>query len=188
MAAVPDNYWKYCDEQLMTSARHMSLKSAVRAWWTPIKFRVDSEGVRHRHRHFNSADFKEEGLHERLARIPSIELNGYCLSTVFRSVWVEIGGRLIEVEATTRAQVDGEDQMVPMSEVEQVAAALGEVRAITRRNAQAAAMEARADFHEATGKRWADGRRERGTPKRGKGLAAQEAAAAKGKQKRRDAA
>lgn len=183
LATTPDNYWTYCDERLMTSARDMPLEAAVRAFWTPIKFRVDSEGVRHRHRHFNSAQFKKAGLHERLARTPSIELHGYCLSTVFRSVWVEVEGKLIEVEATTRVQIDGEDQMIPLSEVEEVAAARRQLGSVTRRNAQAAAAEARIDFHTATGKNWSDAKRKRGKPKRGKGMAAMESVAAKGKTK-----
>lgn len=180
-AANPHNYCRHLLGRLATRGRNILLHDAVRVFWTPTKFTVDKEGVHYRHRYFTSTEFQQCGVLERLGNRKSIELDGYRLSAVFLIVWVEFDGKLIEVEAATRARVDGEDLLVPVSELEATATRLAEVESITRRSSDAAQIETRRRFQSTTGKKWSAGRRRGGTPKRAKGAAAHESTVAKGK-------
>jgi hypothetical protein len=184
LAATPHNYWQYLDERLRTSAHSMTFENAVRAFCTPMEFEVDKDGVKFRHRWYISEDFKATGVQKKLVESVNIKLKGYVLNMAVRYIWVEVGGRLIELEAMRRSRVDGDELYVPLSALESTAEMLAAVRSKTRNSAEAARVDVETKFFEATGKRWNQGVRHGGSPKSASGTTAHEVKVANGKSNR----
>ena len=178
--ATPHHYWDYLEKRLRTSARHLSLEEAVRSFWTPISLPVDRDGVRFRHRHYSSTAFKATYFMKQVGSVPKLEIRAYTLSLVVRSIWVEVKGRLIEIEATRRTRTGDEEMLVPIGELEAAANALAALRSRTRVSIQAATNRTEADFEEVAGVAWSAGKRRSGTPKRPSGTAAHESRVLKG--------
>lgn len=172
--ATPHHYWLYLEARLRTSARQLSLHEAIRAFWTPVSLPVDRDGVKLSHRHYTSTDFKDTGFMKQVGSVPNLQISAYTLSLVVRTVWVEVNGRLFELEATQRVRVADEDRFVPLSELEATAKQLSLLRSRTRISGEAAQNCAEADFENLTGTSWSAGHRRGGTPKRPSGTAAHE--------------
>ena len=178
--ATPHHYWDYLNKRLRTSARSISLEEAVRAFWTPVEFAVDLDGVKHRHRHYMSDAFRSTGFMSRLGKNRDLKVKGYVLSLVVRYVWIEVDQKLVEVEACRRVRIGDEDRLVPLSEFEQTASELAALKSKSRLSAQAAVSRAESNFKEATGLGWNQGVRKQGSPKKASGTTAHEGRVAKG--------
>lgn len=187
LAATPHNYWIYLDDRLRTAAWQISLEAAVRAFWTPIELPVDKDGVRHRHRHYTSPALRASRLVKRLGQKDEVKVKAYVFSLVLPYLWVEVDGRLIELEATMRVRTDKGDLSVSISEFEETAQKLAKLNSLTRASADAAMADAEKRFEENTGIAWAAGERRRGSPNKTKGTATHEAKVAKGRTGRRAA-
>jgi hypothetical protein len=185
-SATPHGYAEHLLKRLATAGRTMSMAQAVRALWTPMKFKVGVDGISHRHRTFTSDDYLNSDFRKRLGT-REVEVPGYCLSAVFTIVWVELDGKLVEVEASSKAMQDAEDRIMPKAEVEAIDDQRKKLEARTRRSGAAAEAQTRQIFQESEGVGWSAGERRSGTPKRGAGLAAQETAVMKGAARRRRA-
>lgn len=183
-SATPHDYAEYLLNRLATAGRSMTMERAVRALWTPIKFKVCADGVRHRQRIFSSGEYLASDFRKRLGT-KEIEVHGYCLSAVFAIVWVELDGRLVEVEAGSKSRQDREDLILPKAEVDAVSQLRRKVEARTRRTGAAAEAQTHAQFKDAVGVKWSAGERRSGTPKRGAGTAAAETAVMKDKAPRK---
>lgn len=178
-SATPHCYAQYLLDRLATAGRTMSMALAVRTLWTPIKFKVGADGVCYRHRIFTSADYLGSAFRSRLGT-REVEVQGYCLSAVINIVWVELDGKLVEVEAISKARQDAEDRFMPKAEVEAIDDLRKKLEARTRRSGAAAEVRTRQIFQESEKVGWSAGERRSGTPKRGAGTAAQETAVIKG--------
>lgn len=179
-SATPHDYAEYLLERLATAGRSMTIERAVRAFWTPIKFQVCADGIRHRQRIFSSKEYLDSNFRKRLGS-REVEVTGYCLSAVFAIVWVELDGRLVEVVANSKSRQDQEDFIVPKGEVDKVDVMRKKVEARTWRTGAAAEAQTHTRFKETAKVQWSDGERRSGTPKRGKGMMAQETAVIRGK-------
>ena len=185
--ATPHHYWQYLSDRLRTCARDLSIEEAVRAFWTPIKLPVDADGVRFRHRHYTSTALGESSLMKQVGLTKNLEVQAYVLSLVVRIVWVEVNGRLIEIEATRRVRVGDEEKMITLSEHEATADLLAKLQSKTRTSAQAAVNRVEADFESMTGIPWDAGSRKKGSPPKPSGSVAHEAKVAKGQAPRKAA-
>ncbi|MDO9569882.1 MAG: hypothetical protein Q7J58_10935 [Hydrogenophaga sp.] len=188
LVATPHHYWQYLCARMRTHARQISLEEAVRSFWSPVKLAVDRDGVKFKHRHYSSNALLESPLMKMVGLTKGLQVQAYMLSLVARIIWVDIGGRLMELEATTRVRVDDEDILVPLSQLAETEKLLREIQSRTRESAQAAVSRAEADFQEMTGVRWDAGQRKKGSPPKPKGSAAHEAKVLKGKTSGRRAA
>ena len=185
--ATPHHYWQYLNVRLRTCARDMSIEEAVRAFWTPTKLPVDADGVRFRHRHYTSKAFGESSLMKQVGLTKDLEVQAYVFSLVVRIVWVEVNGRLIEIEASQRVRVGDEEKMITLSEYEATADLLKKLQSKSRLSAQAAVNRVEADFESMTGIPWDAGKRKRGRPPKPSGSVAHEAKVAKGQAPRKAA-
>lgn len=186
--ATPHNYWEVLAARYRTSAHSMSIPQAVRAFWTPMEFKVDRNGVRFRHRWYSSDAFKETGVQKKISELTDFKLKGYTLNMVMRYIHVEVNGQLIELEAMRRTRIDKEDLFIPLSQLEATADQLAILKSETRNSIQAAAVDRDVKFYANTGKGWSDGIRKQGSPKRPKGTTAHEVKVAKGNASSRKAA
>ncbi|WP_143225980.1 hypothetical protein [Acidovorax sp. 56] len=180
LVATPHNYWQYLSARMRTHARQISLEEAVRSFWTPVKLAVDRDGVKFRHRHYSSRAMLESPLMKMVGLTKGLKVQAYVLSLVARVIWVDVSGSLMELEATSRARVDGEDVLVPISQLAETEKLLRQIQSKTRESAQAAISRAESDFQDVTGVRWDAGQRKKGSPPRPKGSAAHEAKVVKG--------
>lgn len=186
--ATPHHYWEYLSKRLRTSARHLSIEQAVRAFWTPIDLPVGKDGVKLRHRDFTSDAFRSSNFLRQVGRVPDLTIRAYVLSLVVRNIWVEVDGQLMELEATKRVRIGEEDLMVPLSELNQTANKLAKLRSQTRLAANASKGRSEASFEAITGVPWSSGKRKSGTPKRASGTTKHEGIVARGPKPTRKAA
>lgn len=187
-AATPEQYWKYLEERLRTSGHSMSVEQAVRAFCKPIELKIDRVGAKYRNRWYTSQAFKSTGIQESHSELQDFRLKGYVVDMVVRYIWVEVKGRLIELEATKRVRIDDEDLLVPLSQLEETAKQLAVLKSKTRNINQAAAAQAEISFQAITGKSWHQGERRAGSPKKGRGTTAHEAKVVRGTPQGRKAA
>ncbi|MBB4513893.1 hypothetical protein [Paraburkholderia fungorum] len=170
LVATPHNYWKYLGTRLRTSGNSISIEEAVRAFCTPVDLDVDCDGVRFKSHWYNSAEFRETGIQNEVAKRPGFKLSGYILPLAMRYLWVEVNGKLIELEASVRVRMDGADLNVPLSSLEAAERERKALKAMTRESTEAAHVEARLEFQETTGQSWDAGSRRTGSPKRATGI------------------
>ena len=90
-------------------------------------------------------------------------------------IWVEVGGKLLELEPLRTIRVGMEEFDLTVSELEFFADERRRLDSDTRVGAEAAGQKARSDFQAATLKSWSEGERRGGTPKRARGTVAVEA-------------
>jgi hypothetical protein len=185
--ATPHNYWKYLHERLRTSGHSIPIEDAVRSFCTPIPLDVDCQGVRYRSSWFSSEEFRATGIQSEVANLSNFKLPGFVLSMMARYVWVEVRGRLIELEAMLRVRGDTQDLYKPISELDQKAEDLSVLKSRTRQSAVAADVDARVKFKAITGQSWDAGHRRAGSPKKATGTTRQEAKILGGTSDRRKA-
>ena len=183
--ASPKHYVEYLVERGATAARYMSLEQAVRAFWVATEFEVDKDGVVYRTRRFSSEKFMRSGVMQSLPASGRLKIRGYYLSAVFRYVWVEIRGVLVELEVKPRTRTSPEELSVPKHFVDDDAEGRRRLRSRSRRNASAVVGETHRMFEEATGLALVPPTRKQGRPKRATGLDAHEDRILKGKRSSR---
>ncbi|GGC62839.1 hypothetical protein GCM10011400_58350 [Paraburkholderia caffeinilytica] len=147
----------------------------MRAFCTPVDLDVDCDGVRFKSHWYNSAEFRRTGIQSEVAKRTGFKLPGYILPLAMRYLWVEVKGKLIELEASVRVRIDGADLNVPLSSLEAAERDRKALKAMTRESAEAAHVEARLKFEETTGQSWDAGCRRTGSPKRATGITRHEA-------------
>jgi hypothetical protein len=184
LSATPHDYAGYLLRRFATAGRSMTIERAVRAFWTPTKFKICADGVRHKQRIFTSKEYLDSSVRKKLGT-REIDVLGYCLSAVFAIVWVELDGKLVEVSAKSKSRQDQEDYIAPKVEVEEVDEKRKAIEARTRRTGAAAESQTHRRFEESNNVKWSAGTRRSGTPKRSKGMAAQETAVIRGKEPRK---
>lgn len=178
--ATPHHYWQYLSDRMRTCAREMSLEEAVRSFWTPIKLPIDRDGVRFRHRHYTSLELVKSSMMNQVGLVKDLHVQAYVLSLVVRTIWVVVNDRLIELEAAQRVRAGDEDMLVTLSQFEETALMMQNLRSATRQSAQAAIGSAEAEFEALTGVSWDAGIRKKGRPPRPQGTVAHESMVAKG--------
>ncbi len=178
---TPHHYWDYLSKRLRTSARQLTLENAVRMFWTQVSLQVDRDGVKLGHRHYTSNTFRDTSFMKQVGRVSNLEISAYILSLVVRSIWVEVNGRLLELEATQRVRVGNDDMLVPLSELMATTEKLAKLRARTRISIEAANNRVETEFEADTGIPWSAGQRKKGSPKRPVGTAAYEVKVLKGR-------
>lgn len=186
--ATPACYWKYLSDRLRTSAHHLSIDQAVRSFCTRIELRVNRTGAVYKNRSYGSEAFTLSGLQTECTGLSNFTITGYSLNMVTRHVWAEVKGRLMMLEALKRVRIDDEDLYVSLSDLENTADTLAILRSQTRKSKQAAQAEIEQSFYEITGKKWHQAKLKAGTPRRAKGLLAQESKVIAGKAQTRKAA
>ncbi len=186
--ATPHHLWEYLDKRLRTSARQITLEEAVRAFWTPDELPVDKNGVKFRHRHYTSNELRASNFMKRLGATKDLKIKCYTFSLVVRNIWVEVDGRLIELDATIRSRVANDDRLITLSEFEDTQRELAVLNSQTRQSAEAAVAAVEIKFKENSGISWDKGERKQGSPKKPTGAARNEAQIAKGNRGRRSAA
>ncbi len=176
--ATPHFFWQYLSDRLRTSAQYMDWRDAIRAFGTRSQFNVNKAGLEWHGVIFSSLELKDD-IHEKLVRRGISAIAGYTISLVPTLAWIEVDGRLCELEPNLRGQADREDLLLPLSSLVDHERVKAQLQSATREASQASAVHLYKAVKETTGLDFDAGTRRAGLPKKG-GTVAAEARALRG--------
>ena len=173
---TPFHLWNYLDDRYRTDAVSVSFEQAVRMFLTPVTFKVHDNRVWLYEQPFDAPALHSRGGIGSIAKGQTVELKGYALTMATRYTWVEVKGRLVEVEAQLPLRDDDEQLYLSLSQLEARGEKLAAMNSQQREYADMAVVDASQNFEASTGKAWIGGTRMAGRPKKPKGAAKTEAA------------
>lgn len=162
----PISIWNYYDARYRTDAQPMSIDDAVRTFLTPIELVVKKNGVWLNEQRYDSTELRATGLLDKVARSLSIKLSGYMLDMCVRHIWLDLEGRLLQLDAKLRIRDDDEKLYVSFAELQQWSEARRSVKSEFREHQRAANADYLQKFEEATDKSLFSPQRKSGRPKR----------------------
>lgn len=162
----PHGLWQELDRIGCNDGIAMTFKAAVRTFLTPKTFSLRHDGIWFEDRCFGSDLLDETSVRERVAPGQEIEVRGYTLSMCILYVWVEVDRQLIELRQKHPYRVGTQELLLSIEEIHQEAKKKKELDSAQRTSSDAAHVESRRLFEEATGAKWSSGERLRGTPKK----------------------
>jgi len=187
MTATAQSLWIYLQDRMRTCAVMMDSDTAVRSFLKRQTVNVDRVGIEFNGLHYNSNILKESGLHEQLVRQGIKSLTGYTLSLVARLIWVEVEGKLFQLESLRRIRHDDDELFVGVSQLEELARLKRLVHSTTRESSIAARAEFISTASLLNGHAPDSGIRKVGRPGRGKGAALLEAQVIKANERKKAA-
>ncbi len=162
----PHGLWQELDRIGCNDGIAMSFETAVRTFLTPKTFSLRHDGIWFEDRCFGSDLLDGTGVRERVSPGQEIEVRGYTLSMCILYVWVEVERQLIELRQKHPYRVGTKELLLSIEEIHQEAEKKRALDSAQRTSSDAAHVEARRLFEEATGAKWSSGERLRGTPKK----------------------
>ncbi|WP_169742170.1 hypothetical protein, partial [Arenimonas malthae] len=142
---------KYLVERLRTSAIPMATDVAIRKYLRPVEFIQKKDGLWLDDLHFSHSHLHEHGLPTRVPTDQQITIKGFAYPYSLYLAWVEIKGRLYEVEPLLRIRDDREQLQITLADLR----SLGEMRraasALQREHGAAAMSEFQSQFVEQFG-------------------------------------
>lgn len=98
VGASPIDIWKYLDSLARNNAQPMSFDVAVRTYLRKIEAIVRNDGVWLNEQRYDSPDLRATGLYEVATRKQRFSVDVYVLSLCVRHIWIEVKGRIYELE------------------------------------------------------------------------------------------
>jgi hypothetical protein len=118
--ATPACLWKYLDSKGRNVSVPTVFDEAVRACLMPVEVTVRDDAVYFKDARFDSEELKHSGALQKAHDLGRYFLTGYMLDTCVRHLWVDIGEKLVQVDAMLAIR-DGQDQLyISVLEIEQL--------------------------------------------------------------------
>lgn len=152
--ANPNGVFTYLNTRGRTDAIPMSVETAVRNFLKPVTFKLNRDGLWLDGFRFDSDAVRKTGLHQKVAKGQTIEVPGYVFPMAVRIAWLEVKGKVIEVESMLPIRDDVSQLYIPISELPAYAAKLRELRANQKENASATRAKYESNYSEETGAQW----------------------------------
>lgn len=156
---------RYLSSRGRTCARPMSDHEAIRNFLRPVTFQLNDTGLWLGKLRFSDAPLRQLPTPLYVVRGQALELRGFAHPFSLLLAWVEVGGRLIEVQPILRLRDDPEQLQLTCDDLEQLAEINLQLAAEQRLHGHAARRELEDRFFESTGQRWDAGRRVAGKRK-----------------------
>ncbi len=165
---TPIALWNHYDKLFRNDAQPMRIDEAVRTFLTPVEFSLREDGAWLTQRRFDSDEFRDTGIQERIARLgdDGVKINGFILDMCVRYVWVEVEGRLLLVGAKLRLRGDEETLYTSIEELNQWGDVRKKIQSAFGVHQSAVSSEYKYRFYENTGKAWNSVKRRAGKLKR----------------------
>lgn len=165
----PIGLWNHYDKLFRNDAMPISIEKAVRTFLTPVEFSLRDDGVWLDQRRYKSKALQDTGILDKVARAGKTgsKVQGYILDMCVRYVWVEVDGRLLQLEATLRIRGNDKTLWMSLAELNQWQEARRTVNSAFQVHQHAAASEFHDRYKESTGKEWDSAERRPGKPRRG---------------------
>lgn len=161
----PIGIWNYLAARGRTDAYPMPFDEAVRTFLTMTELTICADGVYLREQRYDSPALRETGILERVATSQRIRCNGYVLDLCVRHVWLELEGRIIELDAQLSIRDDQDQLKLSLLELAQLDELHRKQRAEFKEHAQTATSEFYQRFEEVTGLEADAGKRKTGRAK-----------------------
>lgn len=162
VAANPAAIATYLIDRGRTDAIPVPLEQAVRNFLTPAKFRMRDDGLWLDAMPFSCSHLHQFGLPARLPKGKLVELAGFVYPLTLNVAWVELRGKLHEVQPQLRIRDNPTQTWITLDELATLSQRLRDIRAAQREHGSAAMALAEQRFFEETGLEWSAGRRHRG--------------------------
>lgn len=162
----PYALWKHLDSLGRNDAIAMPFDDAVRNFLTPTVFSLQHDGVWIENRCFHSKILDKTGTRDKVAPGQSIQVYGYTLSMCLLFAWIEVDGKLIELEQKLPYRDGKHEKLVTMADIRLEAEKKRGLDSAYRTSSEAARVEAARLFEQATDAKWSSGSRQRGQPKK----------------------
>lgn len=125
---TPNGIWEYLDHLGRNDAQQISLERAIRAFLTPVTFKIVNGSLWLEELRYESKDLYATGALGRLSDKVATEVTGFVLSLCVRNAWVNIRGRLIKVQIAFRLRGPKDDGYLPLSDLVQHSGSVREFR------------------------------------------------------------
>lgn len=175
----PNGLWEAFSGLGRINALQIRFDSAVRQFLDKTEGRLDREGVHLLGRNYFSSVLVDVGAMDRLTGGQGMPVTVYFLEACVRHIWVEIRGRLIELDVRYPIPVGASVLYMSAAEAVEYTKSVKQQDLDQADHALAVSAEYKQKYLEATGKKWNAGRVVAGRPKRGTSTARQEAAEAR---------
>jgi hypothetical protein len=143
---TPLGIWKYLDDRMRTCAQQIPFESAVRMFLEPVEFIIKDGFV-----WLHGQRFRAQELRDWLPTTTKKTVKGYVLELCVRYAWIEVGKRIIEVEAVLPLRDDTSQLFVSLTELQQLGELKVKAQTNAAINAHAASVESMARQEEETG-------------------------------------
>lgn len=153
VAGNPAAITNYLLERLRTSAIPMSVDVAVRKYLRPIEFVQKSDGLWLEALQYSHTHLHQHGLPARVPKGHATIVKGFVYPYSLYVAWVEISGRLYEVEPLLRIRDDHEQLRITWADLNRLGELRRDAAALQREHGSAAMSEFEAQFVELFGKR-----------------------------------
>ena len=165
----PIGLWNHYDRLFRNDAMPVSIEDAVRMFLTPFEFSLRDDGAWLDQRRYFSTELEECGILDKVARSgkTGTKIQGFILDLCVRYIWVEVDGRLLQLEAMLRIRGDEETLWMSLAELEQWQEARRKTRSAFQVHQHAVGSEFVERFEDSTGQKWDSAVRRPGKPKRG---------------------
>ena len=170
----PIDLWRFLEERARTYAIPMAFEDAVRSFLTPVEVKATPSGVRFHNQLYDSEALRETGLHDRVASDQHVPIKAYMLDVCVRHLWVEVAGRLVEVDALLAIADDAEQLYISVKELEQLAAIHREGQRDRQLYMHGEKLHWKQRFKDETGHDFDQGTRKSGRAKRNTSVSVQE--------------
>jgi len=118
------DYWRYMhDRHRSDLISNVPFEDAVRAFLVPIEFVVSKGRLFYQHREYRSAELMECGFSRAMRGMEGVLIKGFCYPMVMRTMWVDVKGQLVEVDAQMLSQDDDAELWVCQNELDAISAA-----------------------------------------------------------------
>jgi len=134
--------WKYMSERGRNDAVQISFEDAVRTFLTKVTFSLENGYLWLKKLRYSSDALADALQWSGYRKQGVITFDGYVLDLCVRNAWVEMRGRLIEVEAQVPIRDDDRQLLIPLSDLDDYAQA--RLRARRRIEANRAPIESEA--------------------------------------------
>lgn len=162
IAPSPVGIFKFMDERGRTSAVPMSVEAAVREFLTPVKFKLNRDGLWLRSLRYDLKKLQSLGLTSLAGRNVTLEVTGYALPLAIRVAWIEVNGRIHEIEALLPIRDDTSQLDMTLSDLSQLDEKMRELRSTQAEHARAIRGKYEVRHQEETGEKWDESTRKGG--------------------------
>ncbi|MNF25731.1 hypothetical protein D3C85_205060 [compost metagenome] len=169
VSTTPAGIYGFLDSRARTDAYPMSFEEAVRNFLKPIKVSLRQDAVYFHHRRFNSVELQQTGIFDGVGKSDGVEVDAYLLEMCVRHLWVEINGRLYELDALLPIRDDTSQLYVSLADLCAEEHVLKVTHSKLRQSKPAVASYYDQKFEAATGKASGAVKLQEGVPSKGDG-------------------
>ncbi|CAN7393356.1 MULTISPECIES: hypothetical protein [unclassified Variovorax] len=174
------NLWRELDRLERNDAIPITFDEALRSFLTKVDdAKFDRHGIVLHGRVFGSRAFDASGVRDRVSREQSPKVDVYVLETCVRHIWIDVHGKVIQLDMQVPYRCGDEELYVSLEELKERERFISQSTSRVEEHKLATSAQLSIDAEAATGVKLGTGRRRKGAPKRRKGVSRSEGIALK---------